>query len=70
MKIHQYATKEKKPSVKVTEKLAVGNILPTNVELYPLPADFGVKDDYRYSVVNDHTVLVEARTHKVTQIID
>jgi hypothetical protein len=70
MKIHQFATKEKKPSVKVTEKLAVGNILPTNVELYPLPADIGIKDDYRYSVVNDHTVLVEARTHKVTQIID
>jgi hypothetical protein len=70
MKIHQFATKEKKPSVNVTEKLAVGNILPTNVELYPLPADVGVKDDYRYSVVNDHTVLVEARTHKFTQIID
>jgi len=70
MKIHQFATKEKKPSVKVTEKLAVGNILPTNVELYPLPADVGIKDDYRYSVVNDHTVLVEARTHKVTRIID
>ena len=70
MKIHQFATKEKKPSVNVTEKLAVGNILPTNVELYPLPADVGIKDDYRYSVVNDHTVLVEARTHKVTRIID
>lgn len=70
MKIHQYATKEKKPSVKVTEKLAVGAILPNNVELYPVPADIGVKGDYRYSVVNDHTVLVEAKTHKVAQIIN
>jgi hypothetical protein len=34
MKIHQFATKEKRPSVNVMEKLAVGNILPTNVELY------------------------------------
>lgn len=70
MKIRQYVTKEKKASVKVTEKLAVGTILPTHVELYPLPTDLGVKGDYRYSVVNDHTVLVEAKTHKVTQIIN
>ena len=55
---------------KAVRELAVGSIPPTNVELYPLPAAVGIKDDYRYSVVNDHTVLVEARTHKVTQIID
>jgi Protein of unknown function (DUF1236) len=69
-KIHQYATKEKKPSVKLTDKLTVGAILPSNVELYPLPADIGVKGDYRYSIVNDHTVLIEAKTHKVAQIIN
>ncbi len=70
MKIHQYATKEKKPSVKLTDKLTVGAILPNNVELYPLPADIGVKGDYRYGIVNDHTVLIEAKTHKVAQIIN
>jgi hypothetical protein len=70
MKIHQYARKEKTPSVNVTEKLAVGAIPPIKAELYPLPADIGVKGDYRYSVVNDHMVLVEAKTHKVAQIIN
>lgn len=69
-KIHEYVMKEKRPSIKVTEKVAVGTILPTSIELYPLPADLGVKSDYRYSLVNDHTVLVEAKTHKVTQIIN
>ena len=51
-------------------KVAVGAILPTNVELYPLPADLGLKSDYRYGVVNEHTVLVEAKSHKITQIIN
>jgi hypothetical protein len=69
-KVHQYVMNEKKPSVKLTEKLAVGTVLPHNVELYPLPADMGVNGDYRYGVVNDRTVLVEAKTHKVTQIIE
>ncbi len=69
-KVHEYVTKEKKPSVSITEKLAVGTVLPSSVELYPLPASLGVKSDYRYSVVNEHTVLVEANTHKVTQILN
>ncbi len=69
-KIHEYAMKEKRPSVKVTEKVVVGTVLPTRVELYTLPSDLGVMGDYRYSVVNEHTVLVEAKTHKVTQIIN
>jgi hypothetical protein len=69
-KVHEYVMKEKRPSIRVTEKLAVGTVLPSSVELYPLPANLGVKSDYRYSVVNEHTVLVEANTHKVTQIIN
>ncbi len=69
-KVHEYVMKERRPSVKVTEKVAVGTVLPTSVELYPLPADLGAKGDYRYGVVNEHTVLVEAKTHKVTQIIN
>ncbi|WOJ91171.1 DUF1236 domain-containing protein [Methylocapsa polymorpha] len=69
-KIHEYVMKEKRPSIKVMEKVAVGAILPPSIELYPLPADLGVKSDYRYSLVNEHTVLVEAKTHKVTQIIN
>ena len=62
--------KEKRPFVKVTQKVAVGTVLPTSVELYPLPADLGLKSDYRYGVVNEHTVLVEAKTHKIAQIIN
>jgi hypothetical protein len=69
-KIRDYVTKEKTPSAKVAEQVTVGSILPTSVTLYPLPAHIGVKGDFRYSVVNDRIVLVEAKTHKVTEIIE
>src|ERR1700730_15655313 len=32
-KVHEYVMKEKRPSVKVTQKVAVGTVLPTSVEL-------------------------------------
>ena len=69
-KVHEYVMKEKRPSVKVAQKVAIGTVLPTSVELYRLPADLGSKSDYRYGVVNEHTVLVEAKTHKIAQIIN
>ena len=69
-KVHEYVMKERRPSVKVTEKTAVGTVLPIGVELYPLPADLGVKGDYRYGVVNEHIVLVDAKTRKITQMIN
>jgi hypothetical protein len=69
MKIHQYVAKEKQASVKVSEKVAVGTILPITVELHTLPADLGLKGDYRYAVVNNQLVLVDSKTHKIAQII-
>jgi hypothetical protein len=38
-----YAVKEKRPSVKVTEKVAVGETLPPSVEFYAVPGDVGVQ---------------------------
>lgn len=69
-KLRQYVAKEKTPSVNVTEKLAIGAVLPHRVELYAVPADIGIKGDVRYSVVNDHIVLVAAKTRKITEIVD
>ena len=34
-----------------------------------VPAEYGVRD-YRYTIVNDRTVLVDPRTHRVIQIIE
>jgi Protein of unknown function (DUF1236) len=69
-KVKTYVVKEKRPSVKVTEKVAVGETLPSSVQFYAIPADVGVQTQYRYTVVNDRTVLVDPGTRKVIQVIE
>ena len=66
----EYVVREHRPSVKVQEDVAVGAALPSSVQLYPVPADTGVRTQYRYTVVNDHTVLVDPGTRKVIQVIE
>jgi hypothetical protein len=34
-----------------------------------VPAEYGTHD-YRYTVVNNRTVLVDPRTHRVVEIVD
>jgi hypothetical protein len=52
------------------DEVRVGAVLPSSgVTYYEVPAEYGVRD-YRYTVVNDRTVLVEPRTHRIVEIID
>ena len=70
-KVKTYVAKEKRSSVKVTEKVAVGETLPSSVQFEAvIPADVGVQTQYRYTVVNDRTVLVHPGTRRVIQVID
>jgi hypothetical protein len=57
---------ERAPSVVVHERVVVGEPLPPNVVLRPVPN----YAEYRYAVVNDRRVIVEPRTRKVIKIID
>ena len=68
-KVKTYVMKEHKPSVKFSGTVAVGTALPADVEFYALPDEVGV-DQYRYTVVNDRTVLVEPSTRKIIRIIE
>jgi len=54
------------PHVVVRERVVVGEPLPANVELRPVPN----YTEYRYTVVNDRRVIVEPRSRKVIRIID
>ena len=52
------------------KRLAVGAVLlDSEVTYYEVLDGYGVRD-YRYTVVNDRTVLVDPRTHRVVQVID
>jgi len=57
---------ERTPSVVVRERVIVGEPLPAEVELRPVPH----YTQYSYAVVNDRRVIVEPRTRKVIKIIE
>jgi len=57
---------ERAPSVVVRERVIVGEPLPFEVELRPVPN----YTQYRYAIVNDRRVIVEPRTRRVIRIID
>lgn len=64
-----YVREQKVPSVAYRENVVIGAVLPETVTYREVPAKYG-KTEYRYTVVNDKTVLVEPRTRKVVQIIE
>ena len=69
-RFREYVVAEKRPSYSYSSDVRVGAELPgTGVEYYEAPAEYGVRD-YRYTVVNNRTVLVDPKTHRIVQIIE
>jgi hypothetical protein len=69
-RFRQYVVQESVPSYVVDEPVRVGTVLPeVGVTFYDVPQQF-VATPYRYTVVNDQTVLVNPRTRRVMQIVD
>jgi hypothetical protein len=64
--VRTYVTRESAPSVRVQEKIVVGEPLPSTVVLRPVPNHA----DYSFAVVNERRVIVEPKTRKVIQIIE
>ncbi|RWC82827.1 MULTISPECIES: DUF1236 domain-containing protein [unclassified Mesorhizobium] len=63
--IKEYVKKQPLASVKVPGvELSLGTALPDTVELHEVP---NVK--YRYTVIDDRTVIVDPGTHKIIKII-
>lgn len=69
-RFRQYVVQQKRPSYHYKDELRVGAELPASgVTYYDVPSEYGVRD-YRYTVINDRTVLVDPRSHKVVQVIE
>jgi hypothetical protein len=65
-----YVSGQKHPSYRYQNELRVGADLPSSgVTYHEVPKEYGTTQ-YRYTVVNDRTVLVDPSTHRVVQIID
>jgi hypothetical protein len=65
-----YVIEERVPSYAVPGDISVGTILPdVGVTYYDVPERFG-PTAYRYTIVNDRTVLVDPVTRRVVQVIE
>lgn len=65
-----YVVEEQTPSYPVPGEIRIGTTLPAiGVTYYDVPERFGATR-YRYTIVNDHTVLVDPRTRKVVQVVE
>ena len=66
--VKRYVTEQKRPSVKIQERVAVGSRLPANVDLYSVEGGPSVSR-YRYTIVNDEPVLVDPGTREIIEVI-
>jgi hypothetical protein len=67
---HTYVVQEKRASYRYNRDVVVGAELPSaGVTYYDVPAQYGVRN-YRYTVVNDRTVLVDPHSHRIVQVIE
>src|SRR5271154_7247814 len=69
-RFHSYVVEQHRPSYSYNGDVRVGADLPGDgVTYYDVPPEYGTTD-YRYTVVNGHTVLVDTRTHRIIEIVD
>jgi hypothetical protein len=69
-RFRQYVVEQRRPSYQYREDVRVGAVLPEEgVTYYEMPPEYGARD-YRYTVVNNRTVLVDPRTHRIVEIVD
>lgn len=65
-----YVSGQKHSSYKYQNEVRVGADLPSSgVTYYDVPKEYGVTK-YRYTVVNDRTVLVDPESHRIVQVIE
>jgi len=70
-RFHDYVVHTHRSSYRYAEPVEVGTVLPEQgVSYYDVPAEYHVQRGYRYTIVNERTVLVDPHTRRVVQIID
>ena len=64
-----YVVEQKRPSYAYSSEVVVGAELPeAGVTYYDVPTEYGASQ-YRYTRLNNRTVLVDPKTRRIVQII-
>jgi len=70
-RFHDYVVHTHRSSYRYAEPVEVGTILPAQgISYYDVPSEYHVAPGYRYTIVNERTVLVDPQTRRVIQVID
>jgi hypothetical protein len=70
-RIKEYVVKERVAPVTVRERITVGAMLPADVELRTVPADWGPSvAKYRYVYSDNRIYFVEPSTREVVTVLD
>jgi hypothetical protein len=66
-----YVVEQRHPSYQYREEVRIGGVLPeSGVTYYEMPERYSTAREYRYTVVNGRTVLVEPRSRRIVQIVE
>jgi hypothetical protein len=65
-----YVAGQRSPSIRLAEPVAIGQPLPPQARLSPVPPSVGLRNPYSYTIVNERTVLVDPRTREIVAVID
>jgi hypothetical protein len=69
-RFRSYVVEQRRPSYQYREDVRIGTVLPEEgVTYYDVPQEYGVRE-YRYTVVNGRTVLVEPRSRRIVEIVE
>jgi hypothetical protein len=69
-RFRSYVVEQRHPSYRYRDDVQVGAVLPeAGVTYYDVPPEYGARE-YRYTVVNGRTVLVEPRTRRIVEIVE
>ena len=69
-RFREYVVKRQVPSYEYDGEVVVGRQLPrAGVTYYQVPREYG-PTEYRYTIVNNRTVLVDPHTGQIVQVLD
>ena len=69
-RFRSYVVERHHPSYQYREDVRIGAVLPEEgVTYYDVPPEYGARE-YRYTVVNNRTVLVDPRTHRIVEVVE
>jgi hypothetical protein len=69
-RFRSYVAERHYPSYRYDQDVRVGAVLPeSGVTYYDVPQEYGVRE-YRYTIVNDRTVLVDPRTRRIVEVVE